>query len=135
MRYIEPSSDTIAELMLGRGGVPVYSGSLSQSGYGFGRVINYVTKDLIPLMKKRLKGHATYAMKQVVKDILRFRNPKSSAKWHAKKEARYFAGNMLKHLGKEVWKLGGKKKTPNKLERVAKAVMMVNKKISGAKKK
>ena len=40
MRYIEPTSDFVAQTMLGKG-IPVYSGSLRQVGYGFRSMLKY----------------------------------------------------------------------------------------------
>ena len=66
MRYLEPSSDVVARAMLGAGDVPVYSGSLTQSGYGIGGVL---LKGLAKGVKSMLVGVAKRHGKSILKGV------------------------------------------------------------------
>ena len=71
MRYLEPSSDVVARTMLGAGDVPVYSGSLTQSGYGLG-IGGVLLKGLAQGVKSMLgvaKRHGKSILKGVAKSV------------------------------------------------------------------
>ena len=102
MKYIEPSSDDIAQAMLGSGNVPIYAGSLSQSGYGFGGLLKRTKWRVMPLVKGMVGPHIGNFVKGVVKDALRFRNLGDSFKRHGKKQGRQFVGKTLTKLGDRV---------------------------------
>ena len=102
MRYIEPSSNVIAQAMLGSGNVPIYAGSLSQSGYGFGGLLKRTKWRVIPLVKGMAGPHIGKFVKGVVKDALRFRSLRESIKRHGKKQGFQFVGKTLTKLGNRV---------------------------------
>ena len=110
MKYVQPSSDAVAQAMLGRGAVPVYSGSLGQAGYGFGGVVKFIKSELKPMLMNMARGHGKTVISNVAKDMfLRFKNPESSFKYHAKKEGKRFLGNVMNELAKQAWgkRVGG----------------------------
>ena len=101
MKYVQPSSDAVAQAMLGSGAVSVYSGSLGQAGYGFGGVVKFIRSELKPMLMNMARGHGKTVISNVAKDMfLRFKNPESSFKYHAKKEGKRFLGNVMNELAK-----------------------------------
>ena len=98
LTVVQPTRDDVAHAMLGLGDVTLYSGSLSQKGYGIGGILKRFAAAVKPIFTKAT-SRAAQGVKRgalgVVGDALRGDSVAESIKRHAASEGRRLLGESL----------------------------------------
>ena len=102
MRIVYPSADDVAGAMLGSGDIPVYSGSLSQKGYGIGGLLRGIASKIMPIFFAKAKSALGNAALGVVKDTVSGVPITEALKTHAAAEGRKILGDAVGSLGQTV---------------------------------